>query len=133
MILVIDANILFAALIKDSVTAALLFADEIQLVTPEFVLEEFSSYKKVLLAKTKRTETQFKEIVLLLKEIIAIVPQEEYEVYLEKAERFSPDPKDVAYLALALKLKCGIWSNDKKLKEQEKVRIYSTSEIMKMM
>ena len=47
------------------------------------------------------------------------------------AEKISPDPKDAAYIALALKFSCGVWSNDKKLKEQNKVKVYSTGEIMK--
>ena len=44
----------------------------------------------------------------------------------------SPDEKDTAYFALALKLKCAIWSNDKKLKEQDKVTVYNTGELMKL-
>lgn len=42
MKLVIDANILFAALFKDSLTAELILSDELQLIAPEFLLEEFA-------------------------------------------------------------------------------------------
>ena len=51
--------------------------------------------------------------------------------FIDGAERISPDPKDTSYFALALKLNCPIWSNDKKLKEQNKIKIYSTEEIVK--
>ncbi|PIN85274.1 MAG: hypothetical protein COV47_03030 [Candidatus Diapherotrites archaeon CG11_big_fil_rev_8_21_14_0_20_37_9] len=43
-------------------------------------------------------------------------------------KKISPDPKDVPYFALALKLRCPIWTNDKLLKKQKKVKIISTSE-----
>jgi len=39
MRLVIDANVLFAALIKDSSTAQLLINDKLQFFAPEFLFE----------------------------------------------------------------------------------------------
>lgn len=45
--------------------------------------------------------------------------------------RVSPDIDDVLYLALALKLNCPVWSNDRKLKNQNAVRIY-TQEIIRI-
>jgi len=45
------------------------------------------------------------------------------------AEKISPDPNDLMYFALALKLKCPIWSNDKELKKQNEVIIYSTEDL----
>jgi len=33
------------------------------------------------------------------------------------------------YFALALKMKCPIWSNDKRLKEQKTIKIISTDEL----
>ncbi len=50
--LVIDANILFAALIKGGLTAELIISDELQLFAPEFLLEEFSKYQDIILEKT---------------------------------------------------------------------------------
>ena len=38
----------------------------------------------------------------------------------------------MAYFALALKLNCAIWSNDKKLKEQNKIQVCSTHELSKI-
>ena len=52
---------------------------------------------------------------------------------MEKARKISPDEKDTVYLALALKLRCGLWSNDKDLKEkQNSVQVYSTEELIGM-
>jgi len=132
MDLVVDANILFSSLIKDGKTSELLFEEELKLYTPEFIMEEFKKYEEILLKKTHRTKEQFHEILQLIKEIITIIPKEEYLNDMKKAKEISPDPKDAMYLALALKLKCSVWSNDKKLKEQKEVRIYSTEEINKI-
>ena len=49
-----------------------------------------------------------------------------------KQKKISPDINDTEYFALALKLKCSIWSNDKKLKKQNKVKVYSTEEIVRV-
>jgi len=130
MILVIDANILFSALIKNSLTAELIFEEDLLLYTPEFIVEEFLKYEDLILKKTSRTKEEFIGIMHILREIITVIPKEEYSEFMKEAEIISPDEKDVMYFALTLKLKCGIWSNDKKLKEQDKIKIYSTKEIL---
>ena len=62
MDLVIDANILFAALIKEGVSIELIFNENFHLFAPEFLLEEFTKYKNEILKKTKRTDEEFNEI-----------------------------------------------------------------------
>jgi len=132
MELILDANILFSALIKNSVTAELIFEEDLQLYTADFIIDEFFKYEDLILKKTKRTKEQFVQIMHMLKDIINVLPEEEYYEFMEKAAMISPDEKDTAYFALALKLKCAIWSNDKKLKEQDKVTVYNTGELMKL-
>ena len=121
MRLIVDANILFSALMKNSLTAKLIFEEDLLLSTPDFIITEFLKYEGLILKKTHRTKEEFIQIMHLLKEVITIIPKEEYSQFIEKAEKFSPDKKDVLYLALALKLKCAVWSNDKKLKNQNTI------------
>src|SRR3989338_7252266 len=104
MILVIDANILFSALIKDSLTAELIFNEDFKLYTCEFIIDEFFKYEKEIMKKTHRTREQFITIMHQLKDIITIIPKEEYYHLIEEAKKFSPDPKDIMYFALAIKL-----------------------------
>lgn len=40
---------------------------------------------------------------------------------------------DSEYFALALKLNCAIWSNDKRLKQQDKIKVYSTEDLVKVL
>jgi len=130
MELVIDSNILFAALLKDSGTSDILFKHK--LYAPEFIFEEFRKYGDYLKGKTKRTEEDFNELFGLFERNVILVPKEEIVPFIEKAERISPDEKDVPYMALALKLKCGIWSNDLALKRQKIIRVYSTEEVIRI-
>jgi len=109
MDLVIDSNILFAALLKDSGTSDILFKHKLH--APEFIFVEFRKYKDYLKGKTKRTEENFNELFDLFERNVILIPKEEIEPFIEKAEKISPDAKDVVYLALALKLRCGLWSN----------------------
>jgi len=127
---VVDANILFAALIKDSKTIELLFSDFAMFFAPEFILEEFHKHKDEILQKTNRSPEEFDSIFEILKEIIIVVPEEEYEDMIPAAEKIAPDAGDIPYFALALKLNIPIWSNDKRLKAQSHVNVYSTKELL---
>jgi len=131
MKLVVDANILFAALIKEGSTAELLISDKLQLFAPEFLFTEFVKYEELILKKTHRSREEFNQFLDLLKEQITIIPKKEIIPLINKAEKISPDTKDTVYLALAFALKSNIWSNDKRLKQgQEKITILSTEELI---
>lgn len=55
--------------------------------------------------------------------------EEEYSKFLPEGRKISPDPDDSDFFALALKLDCPIWSEDKKLKEQSRIRVLNTREL----
>lgn len=132
MDLVIDANILFSVLIKSGKTEELIFEPELHLFAPEFIFEEFEKYKDKILEKTERSEEEFSKLLEILKKRIKTIPNEETQKYLQEARKICPDKKDIDYFALALRLKCYLWSNDKELKNQKIVKIYSTEELIKM-
>ena len=132
MQLIIDANILFSTLIKNSLTAELIFEEELDLYAPDFFIDEFMKYEDLILKKMDRSKEKYIEILHCLKDIIKTIPEEDFSKFLDSAEKISPDEKDVPYIALAMKLRCAVWSNDKKLKEQDKVKVYSTNEIMEI-
>lgn len=131
MKLIVDANILFAALIKEGSTAELLISDKLQLFAPEFLFTEFAKYEELILKKTHRSHEEFNQFLDLLKEQITVIPKKEIIPFTNKAEKISPDPKDTVYLALAIAIKSSIWSNDKKLKKgQEEIPVFSTEELI---
>ncbi len=132
MNLVIDANIIFACLIKEGKTHELFFNENLHLYTPEFFFTELEKHQKEIISKTKRTEQEYAELFKAVKKKISLIPIEELLPTLEEAEKTSPDPDDIAYFALALKLKCPIWTNDKQLKKQDEVKIITTEELTKI-
>jgi len=133
MELIVDANTLFAALIKISVTSDLIVDNSLTLYSVEFIFTEFEKYKDLIKEKTKRSDEEFEKFMEIIERRIKLIPFEEFQPFMEEAEKICPDPKDVQYFALALKLKCGIWSNDKQLKTQDRVKIYSTGDVKEIL
>ena len=130
MDLVVDANVLIAAIIKESTSYTLLFREDLHLYTAEYILTEIEEHKEEILKKTKKTEEDFYKLIETLKRRINLVPLEELIPHVNKAEEICPDPDDVVYFALALKLNCAVWSNDKDLKKQNKIKIYHTHDLI---
>ncbi|MFH1401329.1 MAG: PIN domain-containing protein [Nanoarchaeota archaeon] len=133
MRLVIDANIVFSALIaaqKD--TFRLLFDPRLRLFAPQFLMEEIAGHIDLIEKKSglpRRTLLMFIDVV---SSVIQSIPQREYAGFLDFARAITPDPRDVDYLALALHLDCPVWSHDKGLKLQTQVGIISTGMLLKM-
>ena len=132
MKLVVDANIFFSALMRDRHSRHFLLFSGNTLYSSEFVFEEIMNHlgevsKKTLLS-TEEIKALLKDIILLAN--ITIIPLAEYKEFVKTAQKICPDKDDVHYFALALKLKCAIWSNDKKLKEQDKIKVYASHELI---
>jgi len=130
MDLVVDANIFFAAVIKSGETERLFFVDRLHFFTPEFLMDEVDKYRDTLLRKTHRTDVEFARFMRTLQKKIQYVPMEEIKPYMSQARKVSPDPNDTTYFAVALKMGASIWSNDKPLRNQDVVRIYTTRELI---
>ena len=131
MELVVDANIIISALISSSgKTSEMLFSDRLELYAPEYLLEEVGKHKKEI---SEKSRLSFEEISLLLSLIslnIKLIPFSEFKEFEEQASRICPDTNDIEYFALALKLKCPLWSNDKSLKNSS-LKVLTTLELLK--
>ena len=132
MELVTDANIAISALIaSQGMTANLLFADTLKLSAHELLLKEIIKHKKEILKKSKFPEKEFELALSLIFSRIKLVPFSKFEKCIQKAKKISPDQNDIEYLALALKLNCPLWSNDKLLKTQREITVINTTELIK--
>ena len=127
--LVVDENILFAALLKESKSRELLFRDDLILFSPDFLLEEYGRYAEALHRKSRRPSNEFADLLSILSRRIFLIPRAEYAEWMKPATTICPDAKDIPYFALALKLKCGLWSNDKKLASQKQVVVWNTHQL----
>jgi len=130
MDLVVDANVLFSAAIKDSETAELLIRDDLAYHAPEYVFEEFARHRGELLEKTHRTEADFGRFVGVLRNHIELWPAETVRQHLDQAREVCPDSGDVPYFALALHLDATIWSDDRALADQDAVTVLTTTDLL---
>jgi len=133
MRLVIDTNMIIAALIKDSKAREIIMNKDIEFISPDFVIEETYKYEDYICEKSGLTKEEFELLLSLIFEKIKIIPVSEYETFMEEAKRIMKDMKDVPYLACALSLKCdGIWTNDKDFNKQNKIKIWYTEDLIKL-
>lgn len=135
MQLIVDANILIAAFLKSATTRELLFDEEIELFAPEYFAMEVSQTikkDKILRQCIRLTKEETEELLNFLLEPIKIIPEEEYNSFIEEAKQEIP-ADDAPYLALSLALKIPIWSNDSAFKKQSLTTVYTTSELVKIL
>jgi predicted nucleic acid-binding protein len=130
--IIIDSNILFSALIKDSITRRIILDYEDQFLFPSYIFEEIEKYKNELLTKSKMKPKDFEDLLRTLLQKVIIIPKEVLIHYKDDAYQIIKDidPDDVTFIACALAYSDSIvWSDDKKLKQQSKVRIINTNEM----
>ena len=133
MLVVIDANIVLAAMINpEGANGSLLFSPELELISPEFIKEELLKYLGLVVSKTGRSELDVKLAFDLILSQIKILSSLEYDSYRKQAEEISPDKNDSEYFSVALASNCAFWSNDKQLKAQSVVRVLSTFDLLQL-
>lgn len=128
---VVDTNILFTFFWKKSFTRRLFVNQDLELVSPEYSLEEIGKYSDEIIKRAGLSKKEFDDIRRELAPMVEFIPLGEYREYLKRALKVCYDKDDLDFFALSLKLKCPIWSNDKELKKQNKVEIYSTRDVLK--
>lgn len=135
MNIVLDANILFSALIKDSKTRELILGYDDFFFFPSYIFIEMEEHKKELLKKSGMSAEDFNELLQLLLKKMVIVPNESLIPFKEKADSIVKgiDPDDSLFIACALAYppSC-LWSDDKSLKKQNKVKVFETKEIIRL-
>ncbi len=129
---VLDTNIIFSSLLKDSTARKIILSDIFELFAPEFLFTEINKYKRTILDKTGLGKNNFEFLLLLLQSHVAVISFREFSGFLNEAEALMKniDLKDAPFIALAIKLEIPIWSNDLHFKKQNKVLSYTTDEII---
>jgi len=135
MELVVDANILVAGLLKDGITRAIMLSNIFDLYTSDIIYKELFKHIKELAKKADMSTDEFNDMVeiLIAESDIKTITKNQVKSFIHTANKISPDIDDALYFSVALKLNCAIWSNDKELKNQDYVKIYSTSDLVKML
>ncbi len=132
MELVIDTNIVFSAIVKNSVSRILLLNPNLILYSPEGLISELEEHKNEIKEKSGLNEEKYEELMAILLMKITLVPKEVIAPFLKKALEISPDKDDSPFIALCLAKGIPLWSNDKALKQQSFVKVLSTDELFKI-
>ncbi|MBS3114265.1 hypothetical protein J4448_04125 [Candidatus Woesearchaeota archaeon] len=135
-LIVVDASILFSFFKPESFTRNLLksiYLKGAKLIVPDFALDELYLLKQKICKFCGIGGLEFIISFALLSEIIDVVPRSEFKKFESKALKLLPGhTKDMPYFALALSAGCGIWSNEKRFKEQSEVDILSINDIKRL-
>jgi predicted nucleic acid-binding protein len=130
MKVVVDTNVLITFFWKNSFTKRFLQSSKFELISPKYALEEIAKYKRDIMQKTRSREKEFTDTLKELKETVNFISRKQYSPQLKEAEKISPDKADADFLALCLKEKTFLWSNDSLLKTQGKVNVLNTEEMV---
>ncbi|MBI3413193.1 MAG: hypothetical protein HY051_03880 [Candidatus Aenigmarchaeota archaeon] len=133
MKIVIDANMVIAALVKGSAARKIIINGKFEFVSPDFVIDEIRKYENEICEKAGLNREEFELLMALIFEKITIIAADEYKAHMENAGKLMrEDVKDVPYVACYLALKCdGIWTNDPDYRGKESIKIFSTAELLK--
>ncbi len=137
-LLIVDACVLFSFFKKDSARRKVI--EKLpnfgcRLISPEFVFEELADSREKIKKSGKVNNLVFAFLFTLLERKIESFPENVYERFLPEANSISPHGKHVTkddpYFALALALNSPIWSDEEEFKQQDRVEVFNTNELLK--
>ncbi|MFH0815423.1 MAG: PIN domain-containing protein [Methanobacteriota archaeon] len=136
MLIVVDSNIIFASLIKDSFTRKILISSEIDFVVPEWVHAELREHFTEIAKKSGLRADEVEHFAEEIFQVVQTVPKDEYEDFLPEAVEIMKDidRDDAPVLALAMALHAdGVWTRDKDFERQVRVRVVRAEELIEML
>ncbi len=134
MELVVDTNVLFSFFKSDSSTRKIIIGTSLTLYAPHETFTELLKYTDEICEKSSITKKEFNRIRAALHSLVKTIHQSTFRKECDLATSFLPDTskEDAPFIGLALHLGIPLWSNDKALKKQEKVKVFSTSDLLKI-
>lgn len=131
--IIVDANILLASFLKEATTRELLLDVRLSLFAPEHLISETSRNlmdNPDIKKRVHLSPVRMKELFSYLTNRIQTVPASSYRGHFQEALLLAPHKEDAHYFALSLLFGIPIWTNDKGFKSQDKIKIYSTGELI---
>jgi len=133
---VIDSNILFAALIRDSTVRKIILEHDGQFLFPEYIFEEMGKHIDEILEKSGQSRDDFNALLDVLLRKVEIVGNSRLLRYNREASELvdAIDPDDLPFVACTLANPGSIlWSEDKRLKTIKEIKVMNTKEIVMSM
>jgi len=133
VLLVVDANIAISMLISKGLKHKIFFSEKIESNSPDRILLEIGKHWSELSGKSGLSEKDLELGLLAIRLQLTTFSLNNLSNWLKESADVSPDPDDSEYFALALKLNCPIWSEEKLLKKQDKVKVFNTHELWELL
>ncbi|MBI5057948.1 MAG: PIN domain nuclease [Nitrospirae bacterium] len=126
-----DANVILSA-VAGKAALRVFLKEDIDFVTTQFNIDEVREYLGVIAEQYGISEEILESQLKLLP--IKIYPQHSYEDFIQKASRklSGRDEDDIELLALAMKLKVPVWSNDRDFKHSG-IEVFTTAKLLKIL
>jgi len=133
MLLVVDANVVISSLINKGTTFQVFKHNartkQCHFIAPAFLLSEVNMEKVIQLSNLSKQNID--TILSLITEQIQFISFSTFSKHFSQAMEINF--KDSAYLALAMRYDCAIFSGDKGLKKQDIVTVYSPRELLDLL
>jgi len=134
MKLVVDTNVLFSFFKKESTTRKIItLVDLFELFTLRSRVEELAKHAEEICSKARITPEEFSKSLRELEIFVNVIDDADVAMYAEEAKKLSPHEEDIPCFALSLAIKAPIWSNEEAFKRQDKIRVFSTFELIKLL
>jgi len=131
MKVVVDANRLIAAMIRDGASRSLLRSPFLEHYTPSFSFSSIEKYRGDIILKAGISEEEFSLLIVMISRKVKVIPLDVYSIYLHVAINDLPDRGDVPFLALGIAIGAdAIWTDDKHFQHQTKVKVFTTKELL---
>ena len=133
--LIVDTNRVFAALVRDGASRNILFHLNARYFTVLFLEEEIMKYKDEIIRKANISEREFFLLFEKIKSNLAFLGDSVVAAHIKEAYRIMKDidQKDTPFIAAALATNADIWSDDRHFEKQTKVKVWKTSDLVKLL
>lgn len=131
--IVVDANVVFAAFVRDGATREIILDRQLDLRSPPWLWEEVAARYGWLLAKSRLTRPALDELLRQIRDRITDIPeaaiQGKREEALKRVRRSGR--KDAPYVAAVLAVDGVLWTHDARLAKEADVETLTTAQLMR--
>ena len=133
MKLVVNSNRIIAALTKDSLSRKIILHGNLDLLVINTSHKDIQKYKQEILEKAKITEEQFDSAIEKLNEKLTILDDNIVKSKMKVAKEIMDfiDKGDSPFIAAALAVDAGIWSDDRHFEKQKRIKIWKTKDLIR--
>lgn len=135
MKIVVDSNIVFSAVMRDSKARQILLNFNAEFYFPSYLVKEYSFHKSIIAKKSNVPEENLEKLFQQVIQRGIVVPWKDYQASWDEAQQIMKkiDRRDVSFVACALLYPGSvIWSDDKGFQKQSQVRIITTYKLSKI-